>query len=666
MVSIPGSIFKSAKTSFPPQSDDVWLIKLFRKSGRGDIAPQSLHNYTGTGTRWEKLYFGEGTTAFSKTRSKIISRMMELGKYKSSFPDSISTLIDATGQEVNDLLGKEGRTNVELAGKKLNAVNAIVRYYTGARSQLVKMGLPVTLPVCASFVNSNTRLYLDKENLYPDNYSPVVGMAKGERRSLQFAVSAWQDASDITLRVNAPRLDQYITAGKVEFADISETAYSESYDSTVIADPIIPAAGVNQVSFEHIAAGATRSMWIGIDLEEGTPSGTYPCSVELRMGELKVEFPFVIKVWNFALDTRPGFVLPVSDFGHSFSDYAGFTVKDEATGLYRLEGSLGYYRELSDMARDMTSKRLTNGAMDIGSGEPWIQMTANEFGKWSADAAILESALKCIYVAGIDKLVLSPYPYELTDKNKYQIYARTIGKMISDNGWQGKLFSFCKPGSAVNSSEYIEFLTELKNNGIGIVLTAAGSDEAALYAPYADIVAWDNYPDKKLLPKGKITGITACDSVLESNLSDVRKTLWNMYLNDCDMYIYSAHNNWRVLSNPFAAVETDQGLNADFRVYPGLNLLASAKQKDGKFEVIDTMRMEATIDAITDMLYIKKMDEVITALRKKPSSSKELRNGELILEQFRKIVLARPSKQVTGEDFEQVRQSMGEWINVNL
>ncbi|MBO4547635.1 MAG: hypothetical protein J5758_00290, partial [Abditibacteriota bacterium] len=612
--SIPGSIFKSAKTSFPPQSDDVWLIKVFRKSGRGDIAPQSLNNYSGAGTRWERLYFGEGTTAFTKTRSRIISRMMELEKYKSSFPPEIAGLITSASEEVNSLLTKEGRTNVELASKKLNATNAIVRYYTGARSQLVNMKLPLTLPVCCSFVNSNSRLYLDKENLYPDQYNYSFGMAKGERKSLQFAVSAWQDAAGVTLSVSAPRLDQFIRVGTVEYADISATAYSEIYDSTVIADPIIYAKGANRVSFDSIAAGTTRSMWMTIDLDENAPAGTYPCTVELQMGELKVSYPFTVKVWNFAIDPQPDFVMPLSDFGHALSDYAGYTVADEATGLYRLDAPMGYYRIVGEMAGDMVSKRLLNGCINIGTGEPWLVMTSNEFGKWSADASVLASTLKCIYVKGIKQVALSPYPYDLADVNKYQIYARTLGKMVQDNGWQGRLAAICKPGSAVNSAAYIDFLRELKANGIAVWLTAASADEAAVYAEYADVIACDTYPAKTDALAGRTTAISACDSVLESNLSDVRKTLWNMYLTGTDKYMYSAHNSWTVLSNPFAAVETDQGLNADFRVYPGLELLASAQRRDYTFETIDTLRMEATVDAITDLLYIRKANEVIMAL----------------------------------------------------
>ncbi|MBQ9357962.1 MAG: hypothetical protein IJT95_00265, partial [Abditibacteriota bacterium] len=663
---IPGSIFKSGKTSFPPQSDDVWLIKLFRKSGRGDVMPQSLNNYSGTGTRWEKLYFGEGTTAFSKTRSRIISRMMELEKYKANFPAEIGSLITSASAEINTLLSKEGRTNVELASRKLNATNSIVRYYTGARSQLVNMNLPLTLPVCCSFVNSNSRLYLDKENLYPDNYNDTFGMAKGERKSLQFAVSAWQDTANISLTVKAPKLEQYIKAGRVEYADISETAYSEIYDSTVIADPIIVSRGANRVTFDHIAAGNTRSMCIGIDLDKNAPSGTYSCSVELQLGELAVEYPFTLKVWNFAIDDKPDFVMPRSDFGLSLAEYAGYVAKDENTGASKLVSSLGYYRAVSDMARDMISCRLLNGGINIGSGEPWMIMTANEFGKWSADCSVLASTLKCVFVTGMDKVVLSPYAFDIADKNKYQIYARSIGSIIKENGWQGKLYSACKPGNAVNSTEYIEFLRELKNNGIGVLLLASTADEAAVYADHADIVAAPVYLSKTDALKDKTVGICASDSVLESALSDTRKTLWNMYLNGTDKYLYSAHNIWTVLSNPFAAVETDQGLNADFRVYPGLNLLASAGKKDTPFETIDTLRMEATVDAITDLLYIRKMNEVITFLKKKSAASKEIRNGELILEQFQKQVLTRPSKQVTGDDFEKVRQSMGEWINVNL
>lgn len=669
LINIDMSMFKSSKTNTPPADDDEWIIKIFRFSSRPDITSQSLNNLTASGTKWEKIYFGEGGEAFNRAKAKIISRLMELNQNKTSFPEDISNIITSNTEKINALLNKEGRNNVEESYKLLEECNKLVRYYIGAKSQLVQLNSPITLPFCATFSDSNKRLYLDKENLYPNYFNYSFGMAKGERKSFQFVLSAWKDASAITVSFDNPKLAKYTTIGTVDYIDISNSSYSKVYDSNYIQDPITNVTNKGSITLNNLKAGETKSIWFNIDMDAAAEAGVHKGNIKVNMGEITINFPMDITVWNFQIATDPDIAWPISDLGMTLGLYTGYINQTVSNGdiTFSLNNPLSYYRAVSDMSRDMLSKRITNARINIGSMQPWIDMKQNQFGKWNCDMSILSNTLKCIFSTGIKTVNLSEYSFGLSDKNKYQVFARTLGKVLKDNGWENKVYitSYAYPGT-MNIGEWTGYMEELKTNGIKTLVFVKDEKMANTAAPYADIIA-SNFPLKKTgILESKMLAAFCTDMTLESQLFDARRTAWDMYFNKQDKYIYYGHNNWSVLPNPFVGVESDSGLNSAFRIYPSpkINPKESEYLDTYSFSTISSMRMESTIDAITDMLYMKKLDETIDKL-KKTYKTKDARDGELIIEQFQKNILTRPYGQITSSDYEKVKQQIGSFINLN-
>ena len=669
IITINSNVLASPKVSLPPTSEDTWIIKICRKSSRENIPEQSLNNFTDTkALKWEKLYFEDSSIPFNMSKAIINSKLMELNEYKSSFIPEISNLIETTNAEIAPLLEKGDRVSIEEANKKLEYCNSIIRYYVGAKNQYIQLKYPVTMPFCGSFNDGNTRFYADRENFYPNNYSYEIAMAKGERKSFQFTISAWKDIPSLTAKLDGSKIAPYTKMGEVAYADLSQSPFAEIYGSNKIQDPILSMSSDNLVKIDGMKAGETRSVWITIDLKDFVSLGNITAKIVLNTGETSISYPLNITIWNFAIDTHPNYALPISDLGLSLGFYTGYITKGISNGnlTFEISNPLYYYRAVSDMSRDLLDKRITTARLDIGSLEPWINITANEFDKWSADTSVLATTLKSIYSTGIKEVILSEYPFGLGDTNKYTVYARALEKMMKENSWDSLYVSSTLDANQ-NNEIWINYMSELKSNGIKTLVFVRNEELAKIAAPYADVIAVDFKLKKEGIFTNKTIAAFYSDMSLEGKLYDPRQSAWDIYFNKFDKYIYYAQNNWTVHENSFVASEGEYGLNSDFRVYPSplIDPKAANFLDAYNFTTVTSMRMESTIDGITDMLYIQKMKEIINKLSKnyKPREANE---GQYLLDQFQKNILSKPTGLISSVEYEKIRRDMGVFINLNI
>jgi len=623
--------------------NDTWLIKIIRKSGRNNIPVQSL-SFNGKDLYdWQKLYFSDDETAFKSFSLKTTTKVKELNRNKTVLPKDLEIRLDNYIKEINSLLVKDAkRDSVTKIENLLDKCNAEIRYYVGATSQAKTWKLSSPLPFMVSFADSNTRFYSNKENRYINNTNLNFTMAKGERKSFQVVLSSYSDIPNINISLLGD-LNKYVNVGYV--GDVS-------LNNELVQDTIIMSDKKASVDFSGVQIGQSKTVWVTVDIPNNLNPGIYRSVVKLTTPDNSISLPLTVNVLDFNLDKNLDFVIPNTDLGLNFGLYTGY-VKSEDNN-YELSDMSLYLNSITDVCSFLIDHRINSVRFNVVNYSPWFVYSENEFGKWTCKSNVFEVALKTIFLSGIKTVYLDSFK-DIDDSNKGVAFARELVDVINRNGWKNKVYITIDDDD-MSSKKWSEYIDIIKTAGIKTLFVSNSENNTNI--KYADIIVKDNSM-QKIKDSDKESAINFNAFSLDRNLLDTKCVAWNGYLNG-DKKMVVPFNLWdmSIKNNPFNIQVSENGYNGDFIVYPIPDM------DKYKFGVINSMRMEAVTDAIVDMQYLIALNNTIDTLKKNYKGN-EAHEGEVLIMQFKDLVLSKTAAPIYPSDFDSIRQKIGDFINRN-
>ncbi len=110
---------------------------------------------------------------------------------------------------------------------------------------------------------------------------------------------------------------------------VSSVAWTDTAQSTPVADALLPIAPQNGIYHVEIPAGMTRKIWLTVDSSK-VPAGATGSTLEVNSGGRKTSVPFALNVSALAMK-KPRMSLSVWDYTNT--NYAGLTLENRAAAM---------------------------------------------------------------------------------------------------------------------------------------------------------------------------------------------------------------------------------------------------------------------------------------------------------------------------------------------
>jgi hypothetical protein len=499
----------------------------------------------------------------------------------------------------------------------------------------------------------------------------TIRMCAGERQSCQLAILPFKKIAHISITIDIPKIEKYIELGHVVNVDISKYRYSKIIGSNLLPDPIINYKNQLNYEIQSLRPLKQTSLLLTFDLPEDIHPGEFPGEINLISDNgKKTKLPIKVNVYDFKISKHPDLVMPFSDTAAAPAAYTGYlkTTPHGNRFAFKIVDENAYMDMVEKISKDLVKHRITASRMSVCFIPPWFILKESNDGNIYYDTRFFDKTVKKMFSAGITFIMLDEFS---TDKakcpKKAKAFITSLSKTIRKNSWNDKIIlKISDEPKKANIKDWIYLSTLAHQYGIPVTTTVNNKEVGNELLPYLDVLLTAGTTHalqlKRSIPKWTYYN----HMTLESSLFGARQAVWLCHKNQINKYSYYAHNLWVFWNpgNPWSKMDSYVGLAETFRVYPPKKLPCYFNNYKGPkmpFDIISSLRWEATSDAVIDWLYIKKVESAIH-LAKQNAFNELAFEGKNLLEALTSSICAFSENDLSYHILSKGRRRMAQYI----